>query len=65
MQIRNEFAAVELHLNEAANGPRLEIRDLETGISVFVDPFLLRSLTRVSSRKLEEICEGAIPQEKE
>ena len=45
MEIRNEFARVEVELDETANGPRLRLRDLKTGRETFLDALELESLT--------------------
>jgi hypothetical protein len=45
--LRNEFATVEVSLDETANGPRLLIRDLETGRHVHLDALEVESLTRM------------------
>jgi hypothetical protein len=46
--LRNEFATVEVMLDETANGPRLLVRDLETGRQVHLDALEVESLTRMS-----------------
>jgi hypothetical protein len=46
--LRNEFATVEVSLDETANGPRLLIRDLETGRQACLDALEVESLTRMS-----------------
>lgn len=52
MILSNEFAAVDVGVDETANGPRLEIKDLETGESIYLDPLELQSLVWVSHRDL-------------
>ena len=46
MKIRliNEFAAVEVARDDQGNGPRLMIRDLQTGQEIFLDPLELAAL---------------------
>jgi hypothetical protein len=46
--LRNEFATVEILLDETANGPRLLVRDLETGRQVHLDALEVESLTRMT-----------------
>ena len=46
--LRNEFATVEVLLDETANGPRLLVRDLETGRQVHLDALEVESLTRMN-----------------
>ena len=45
--LRNEFATVEVLLDETANGPRLLVRDLETARQVHLDALEVESLTRM------------------
>ena len=45
--LRNEFATVEVALDETANGPRLLVRDLESGRQVHLDALEVESLTRM------------------
>jgi hypothetical protein len=45
--LRNEFATVEVSLDETANGPRLLVRDLETGREALLDALEVESLTRM------------------
>ncbi|AJC54842.1 hypothetical protein [Streptomyces sp. 769] len=49
--IANEFAAVEVHPDTAANGPRLHVRDIETGAEIFLDPLDLASLCLAGPRE--------------
>jgi hypothetical protein len=46
--LHNEFATVEVLLDETANGPRLLVRDLETGQQVHLDALEVESLTRMT-----------------
>jgi hypothetical protein len=43
-QLRNEFAAVRIALDERGNGPRLLVEDLETGAQILLSPLELASL---------------------
>jgi hypothetical protein len=45
--LRNEFATVEVLLDETANGPRLLVRDLETLQQIHLDALEVESLTRM------------------
>lgn len=47
MIISNEFAAVDITVDDTANGPRLRIKDLDTGESTYLDPLELQSLVWV------------------
>ena len=55
--IKNEFAAVEVEVDEEANGPRLKIKDLETGKTIYLDPLELENLTWVPHRALEPLMD--------
>ena len=55
VELRNEFAAVRLEVDHHANGPRLKITDLETGIDGFLDPFALQVLAWLPPAKLEAL----------
>ena len=46
--LRNEFAAVEIEVDDTANGVRLRITDVETGATIWLDPFELSRLTHLS-----------------
>lgn len=59
MLIRNEFAVVEVNLDESANGPRLCIRDVRTGASIYLDPLELEALTRRSHQDLTQLVNPA------
>lgn len=50
--LKNEFAMVEVMIDEHANGPRLLIRDLQTGTSIYLDPLELEALTRIRHEHL-------------
>ena len=61
MEVRNEFAAVDLRIDTAANAPRLHIRDLETGLSCYIDAFVLRSLVLAPPEALADLCRSTAP----
>jgi hypothetical protein len=42
-QLTSEFASVQVTMDSDANGPRLLVRDLETGAQVYLDPLELAS----------------------
>lgn len=52
MRIVNEYAAVEVELNTEGNGPRLMVKDLSTGKSVFLDPIELQALAWATHKDL-------------
>ncbi len=45
MLIANEFAVVEVEEDRSANGPRLKIHSPSRGLTIFLDPLQLESLT--------------------
>ena len=60
-EVRNEFAAVRLTLDGAANDVRLRVEDLETGSVALLDAFALRSLCRLSPDALLDLCRATVP----
>ena len=44
LQLRSEFAAVQVELDTQANGPRLKITDLKSGKARYLDPLELEML---------------------
>jgi hypothetical protein len=48
MLLRNEFALVEVRVEDAGSGPALRIRDAETDRSILLDALELEALTRLS-----------------
>lgn len=44
MRIASEFAQVRLELDWSANGPRLMIEDVRTGVANYLDPLELERL---------------------
>ena len=44
IRLISEFAAVEVERDDRGNGPRLMIRDLQTGQEVYLDPLELAAL---------------------
>lgn len=54
MILKSEFAIVQVLLDETANGPRLMIRDLQSGDTIHLDPLELEALTRLRHGDLRE-----------
>lgn len=52
MVLASEFAAVEIECDESGNGPRLRIRDVRTGKSVFLDPLELAAIAWIRHEEL-------------
>jgi hypothetical protein len=44
LRLASEFAAVEIARDDRGNGPRLMIRDTQSGRAVFLDPLELAAL---------------------
>lgn len=55
MVLANEFASVEVVLDESANGPRLKITDPASGASIALDPLELHSLAHARHEDLLEL----------
>ena len=50
--LTSEFASVAVRVDRGANGPRLLIRDLFTGLETYLDPMEVASLTTIESHTL-------------
>jgi hypothetical protein len=59
--VRNEFAMVEVSLDEQAHDPRLRIRDRQTGRTVHLDALELEALTRVGHGDLRALLDPSGP----
>jgi hypothetical protein len=55
VELRNEFAAVRLEIDQQGNSPRLRVIDLETGLEGLLDPFALQVLAWLPAKRLEEL----------
>ena len=52
LRLVSEFAAVEVGRDDRGNGPRLMIRDTQSGNCVFLDPLELAALAWVRHEEL-------------
>ncbi len=52
MRLVSEFAAVEIARDDRGNGPRLMIRDLQTGQEIYLDPLELAALAWTRHQEL-------------
>ena len=52
LELKSEFAAVSLEVDQHANGPRLRVRNLQNGRIVFLDPLEVASLTWLTHERL-------------
>lgn len=60
--LKDAFASVEVGRFETASGPRLRVRDTETGDEIYLDPIELEGLTRLREsrdRSLRELLRDA------
>ncbi|MEK4921311.1 hypothetical protein MKX78_05225 [Cytobacillus sp. FSL R5-0569] len=53
IKIKNEFATVEVYIENSANGPRLCITDVLRERTVYLDPLQVECLTRLDLTYLE------------
>jgi hypothetical protein len=47
-QLTSEFASVQVSLDSDANGPRLLVRDIESGAQIYLDPLELASFCQAT-----------------
>lgn len=59
IQLSNEYASVQVELDEQAAGPRLRITDTSSGVFVCLDPFELQALAWVRHEDLAGIVSPA------
>ena len=59
MILANEFAQVDIELDESGNGPRLRIRDLRTGQVGYLDPLELEYLAWATKEELAPLLDPA------
>jgi hypothetical protein len=58
-RLASEFAAVEVGRDDRGNGPRLMIRDTQSGRCVFLDPLELAALTWIRHDDLSPFLDPA------
>jgi hypothetical protein len=58
-RLASEFAAVEIARDDRGNGPRLMIRDTQSGRSVFLDPLELAALAWIRHEDLSPFLDPA------
>jgi len=59
LRLVSEFAAVEVACDKRGNGPRLMIRDLQSGRSLLLDPLELSALTAARHEELQPFLDPA------
>jgi hypothetical protein len=52
IRLSSEFAAVEIARDDHGNGPRLMIRDLQSGQEIYLDPLELAVLASIRHEEL-------------
>ncbi|MBV8356871.1 MAG: hypothetical protein JO189_02910 [Deltaproteobacteria bacterium] len=57
IRLSSEFAAVEIARNDTGNGPRLMIRDLQTGQEIYLDPLELAALAWTRHEDLRSLLD--------
>jgi hypothetical protein len=57
IRLTNEFAAVDIARDDQGNGPRLMIRDLQTGQEIFLDPLELAALALTRHEELSPLLD--------
>jgi hypothetical protein len=65
LTVRNEFAAVEVSLDDDGQSPRLRLHDVESGREAFLDAMLLRTLVSACRDRevIARLLAEAIPRE--
>lgn len=51
--LHNEFAAIQVRLNETGNSPRLQVTDLRTGQSSYLDALVLERICWATRQCIE------------
>ena len=59
LRLVSEFAAVEVGRDDRGNGPRLMIRDTQSGRCVFLDPLELAALAWIRHEDLSPFLDPA------
>jgi hypothetical protein len=59
MILANEFAQVDIELDESGNGPRLRIKDVRTGQVGYLDPLELEYLAWATKDELAPLLDPA------
>jgi hypothetical protein len=64
-EVTSEFASVALSINDAGNGPRLQIEDLKTGHVGFLDALELETLAWLPEGALHKLLDPSFLRWKE
>lgn len=62
IRVAGEFASVDVNLDEDANGPRLKITDLRSGLACHLDPLELEALARAGRERLATLVQPLLAQ---
>ncbi|MDH6288237.1 hypothetical protein M2275_003143 [Rhodococcus opacus] len=57
VDMRSEFATVQVSVDRTANGPRLRIVDTRRRTEILLDPLELEALTRLDHDQLRELID--------
>jgi hypothetical protein len=60
VELKSEFAVVEVELDVSANGPRLKILDKRTGRTTYLDPLELESLAWARHQDLAPLVDPSL-----
>lgn len=56
-RLKNEFASVELSIDQRGNGPRLRVMDLRSGRANYFDPLEIEALAWAASEQVEPLLD--------
>jgi hypothetical protein len=59
MLLSNEFATVDVEIDNQAKGPRLKIEDPSVGLAIYLDPLELQALAWARHEDLAQFTEPA------
>ena len=65
IELASEFAWVSVERDVEANGPRLKVCDMRTGMSVFLDPLELEALAWIGHDELVSLLAPAFTRPRE
>ena len=65
IELANEFAWVRLEKDDMANGPRLLIRDMRSGRTIFLDPLELEAISWMRHHELVSVLAPAFTRARE
>jgi hypothetical protein len=57
LELRNEFAAVDVRVDRRGRTPRLMVRDLRSGAAAFLDPLELESIATAGAEQMDALVD--------